>query len=99
MTLLDSPTGLGILVVYLGALGLVGWVVYLKVGHRAHYGLSAFGLGGSSDTDPESMTNCPACGARNGEERTACRYCSEPLERERDESADRRGRLRSDETE
>ncbi|QLH79402.1 hypothetical protein HZS55_19795 [Halosimplex rubrum] len=84
---------------YLGVLGLAGWAIYLRVRHRVHYGLSAFGLGGPSDTDPEAMTNCPECGARNDGERTVCRYRSEPLDRDRDESAERWSRLRSDGTE
>jgi len=99
MAVLDTLADLGTPMAYLAVFGLLVWVAYLTVKHRAHYGLSAFGPGGSSDIDPATMTNCSACGARNGEERTACRYCSEPLDRERDESADRWGRLRSDETE
>ncbi len=30
------------------------------------------------------MTNCPHCGARNGDDREVCEYCSEPIGPETD---------------
>ncbi|WP_436906607.1 hypothetical protein [Halosimplex marinum] len=84
MSLPGTVADIGVLAAYLCALGLAGWLAYLTVGHRVHYGLSALGVGAPSDTDPAAMTNCAACGARNGEERSVCRYCSEPLDGEGD---------------
>lgn len=50
------------------------WLLNAKLDHRAHYGVGSHG-----ETDPDSMTNCPACGARTAADGEECRHCGEPL--------------------
>lgn len=72
-----SPQLLPVLGMVAAILALTaGWILYVraKLDHREHYGIGSHG-----ETDHESMTNCPACGARTAADGEECRHCGEAL--------------------
>ncbi|ELZ25492.1 hypothetical protein C475_10689 [Halosimplex carlsbadense 2-9-1] len=83
MSLADAFADAGIVVAIAGTTLVTGWLIYVKMEHRAHYGLSPY-----DDTDPDALTNYPHCGARTDAGRTDCAYCAEPLDADGRESAD-----------
>lgn len=61
-------------------LGLfVGLVVIAGLAVLRKMVLVGLVTGDGDAPDPDSLTNCPACGARNPADRDSCDHCCEPI--------------------